>query len=512
MYSYHFDHKSIRFKAFQDIIVKSEIFSFIHQNEIEFYIAQISLTFITISVMSIFSDTNEVVYWKNIVKRLLIDPPARCFRAYFGYSFFSLLGATFCLLFKFNFVLIVFFFNNVISLFNLTRIMISCYYGRDSKKKKIEKEMIKKLEELYTLKLLSNSRKNGNDDLVNKEKQKYDEKYDEIKKSFIDFRFYTNKAFINGEYKIVCENIEEYGIILSHINAVFGDLLFNSEDDYKNWYNATTENSFYQFVKNYCKETNNRIVGKITSQATNTLQKSPLMLYDVLEILCLNSKTEDKNIYRIISYPFLVKINAIRREMDLDIWSYNRIEEYINYGISCDLLSVFFKAYEIYKSAEISNETINEKESKNDRNINDKTEVDTIEYFEKRMKEIHEMTKKQDPFSTLKRETARFISLVLIMPKDDISIFYNLFKRLSFNEILEYYKEDKLLENIKFELIHICERNNIDEKTKDRIQERFRQFYNYCIMHLQKQDKVQELNKKKYDEILETFKNNYLNW
>lgn len=135
------------------------------------FTSQLSLTFITISVMSVLSDKTVTLYWVNLVEDNLISPPYRCFYAYVIYSFTTIVINLFAILFNNYLLFTVFFIINFIVLFLLTYSMLSVYFRPDSKEskairdfKKDENEQnlagrskkMKKLKE-YTLKAHSNN-------------------------------------------------------------------------------------------------------------------------------------------------------------------------------------------------------------------------------------------------------------------------------------------------------------------------------------------------------------------
>ncbi len=102
---------------------------------LEYYAAQLSLTFITISVMSVLSDKSVVVYWQNVAERKLIKPLFGSFAAYTAYSVAATVGAGVGVLTDNATAFAVFFAINVIVLILLTLTMVDVYYGREQKKR-----------------------------------------------------------------------------------------------------------------------------------------------------------------------------------------------------------------------------------------------------------------------------------------------------------------------------------------------------------------------------------------
>jgi len=104
-----------------------------------YYTAQLSLTFITISVMGVLSDKSVIIYWANVSEDRLIRPTFSCFAAYTYYSIGATLGAGLGILLQNHATFILFFALNVGILILLTVSMVDVYYGRDTKKKKLER-------------------------------------------------------------------------------------------------------------------------------------------------------------------------------------------------------------------------------------------------------------------------------------------------------------------------------------------------------------------------------------
>ncbi len=106
-----------------------------------YYAAQLSLTFISISVMSVLSDKSVIIYWANVSEDRLIKPTFSCFAAYTYYSIGATVGAGLGIALDNPPMFVVFFAINVAILILLTFSMIDVYYGRDTKKKKLQREM-----------------------------------------------------------------------------------------------------------------------------------------------------------------------------------------------------------------------------------------------------------------------------------------------------------------------------------------------------------------------------------
>lgn len=104
-----------------------------------YYGAQLSLTFITISVMSVLSDKSVVVYWENIAEAKLIKPLFGSFASYTAYSIVATVGAGISALLGDHLAFLVFFALNIPVLILLTLTMVDVYYGREGKKARLEK-------------------------------------------------------------------------------------------------------------------------------------------------------------------------------------------------------------------------------------------------------------------------------------------------------------------------------------------------------------------------------------
>lgn len=108
-----------------------------------YYTAQLSLTFITISVMTVLSEKNVIIYWENIAESRLIKPTFGCFAAFSWYSIISNIGAAIGVFLKSCTVFSLFFMANILVLILLTNAIIDVYYGKDTKKKKLMQELAK---------------------------------------------------------------------------------------------------------------------------------------------------------------------------------------------------------------------------------------------------------------------------------------------------------------------------------------------------------------------------------
>ena len=112
------------------------------ENGLTLYLSQLSFTFITISVMSVLSDSSVVIYWENIVKKKLIEPEWSCFYSYTTYSFATVLFGGIAALIGLPLVFIIFFVIDIFVLIALTYSMIDVYFRHDDKAQKLENEFL----------------------------------------------------------------------------------------------------------------------------------------------------------------------------------------------------------------------------------------------------------------------------------------------------------------------------------------------------------------------------------
>ena len=108
----------------------------------EAFFGELSLIFITVSVLSILSDNIKVIFWANIVDEQLIKPRFRNFYSYCIYAF-SILAFTFAAALEDKLGLVWIYFSLSLVLMNsLSLIMIDVYYKDEEKKKELQKEYL----------------------------------------------------------------------------------------------------------------------------------------------------------------------------------------------------------------------------------------------------------------------------------------------------------------------------------------------------------------------------------
>ena len=115
-----------------------------------YYTALLSLTFISISVMSVLSDRSVVIYWDNIAEGKLIKPVFGSFAAYTYYSIGAAIGAGISVAARNTVGFITFCLINIFTIIVLTLSMVDVYYDREGKKERKVKELHDDLRD-YTL-------------------------------------------------------------------------------------------------------------------------------------------------------------------------------------------------------------------------------------------------------------------------------------------------------------------------------------------------------------------------
>ena len=119
------------------------ISAYIDANNISNYLSVFSIhittVFLTTGLMSTLGAKEELIYHVDIVKRILLEPVGRSFKALSVYSFLTLFWATAGLVFKASYMVI---FSAVIGVIIVTCLffkMISIYFEREKEKEKIKK-------------------------------------------------------------------------------------------------------------------------------------------------------------------------------------------------------------------------------------------------------------------------------------------------------------------------------------------------------------------------------------
>jgi len=107
-----------------------------------YYTAQLSLTFISISVMSVLSDGSVLIYWVNASEDRLIKPTFTSFAAYTYYSIGATVGSGLAVFAGHAPLFFSFFIADIIILILLTVSIIDVYFGKEKTKKKLRKNLV----------------------------------------------------------------------------------------------------------------------------------------------------------------------------------------------------------------------------------------------------------------------------------------------------------------------------------------------------------------------------------
>ncbi|MBE6960320.1 MAG: hypothetical protein E7448_06325 [Ruminococcaceae bacterium] len=167
---------------------------------LEYYAAILSLTFISISVMSMLSDRTVVIYWENIAEGKLIKPVFGSFAAFTYYSIGAAVGAGICVALNNTAAFLIFCCINIATIILLTYTMVDVYYDRDSKKARRVQELHEDLHDYIWV--AENDGKDENETQASPDKddeQKYTDQ--EIKDMRIGYRRYEEKMIL------LCQNI-----------------------------------------------------------------------------------------------------------------------------------------------------------------------------------------------------------------------------------------------------------------------------------------------------------------
>ena len=169
---------------------KSDFYTKLKDYSKDFLLSQVSMTFISVSVMSVLSENNIIIYWENVVKERLISPMLLCFSSLTIYAFVIMCFSFLSFYLDLASGVFIFFSLAILDLMVLTSVMIRVYYGRERRKKELEKQY-KKMDE--------------RDQLIN-----------------IDIlRAYTIQAYENKEYEKLTENSYFLGKYTSIVKMSF---------------------------------------------------------------------------------------------------------------------------------------------------------------------------------------------------------------------------------------------------------------------------------------------------
>lgn len=110
-------------------------------NVYDVFYAQISTTFILISIISLLSTNTQKVYWDDMMHRKLIKPALLNFTSLTAYLLVSLLVSAYFFIVGSNYILISFSISIVVmSVFTVK--MVGAYFGRDAVKEEMKEEFL----------------------------------------------------------------------------------------------------------------------------------------------------------------------------------------------------------------------------------------------------------------------------------------------------------------------------------------------------------------------------------
>lgn len=183
---------------------------------LDYYTAILSLTFISISVMSVLSDRSIIIYWENIAEAKLITPVFGSFAAYTYYSIGAALAAGVCVALNNTTAFVVFCIINISTIILLTYTMVDVYYDRESKKALREKDLEEDFRDyLWVCKnehlLVKNDKKTNKKSKLSGKKIKLNPKTEKIlnKAKIILIKIYEEEFTPN--YKVTAdENEKDY--------------------------------------------------------------------------------------------------------------------------------------------------------------------------------------------------------------------------------------------------------------------------------------------------------------
>lgn len=145
---------------------------------------QVSVSFIVISVVTVLSQKNSIIYWQDIMSYKLIDPKFTNFNALSSYIFSNLLLAIILIIINSKFVYFSFFIT-VLLIMILSVKMMEVYFSRDKIKTEMEKQYSKEREQ-------------------RKSSQKMLDRYRLHKRLVIQ---YTMQAIDTNDIDVICENL-----------------------------------------------------------------------------------------------------------------------------------------------------------------------------------------------------------------------------------------------------------------------------------------------------------------
>ena len=224
---------------------------------LEYYAALLSLTFISISVMSMLSDRSVVIYWDNIAEGKLIKPIFSSFAAYTYYSIGATIGAGISAVTGNGSAFAVFFLINMFTIIMLTINMVDVYYDREGKKANRVMELQEDLEDYLWL----NDEQDDTEDLTD----------DEFRGKCIGARHYEQKMLL------LCQHISR------------------ARDEHDMVYLEEVYKLFVENIRCFDTPDGRRVAQMLYTESTN--ETWPLVMHSIRDMLdqieALQPKEED---------------------------------------------------------------------------------------------------------------------------------------------------------------------------------------------------------------------------
>lgn len=217
----------------------TEFFEVEQDSARNFYLTQVSTSFIVITIMNVLSDKTNTLYWDDIVESKLVHPPYRNIKSFMRYSFLALLISTLGLISHKTYIVSLSFGINVIILVVLSYKMLDIYFNRERNRQKLirkyyKTEVMAEKEKLL-LKLRENTLLaicNSNSDIVNENIDFYinDCKYSDVYylMNYIDsVNFYFAEKIMEGFAQKTANkinrtsNVEEIQDIMRENNSIY---------------------------------------------------------------------------------------------------------------------------------------------------------------------------------------------------------------------------------------------------------------------------------------------------
>lgn len=119
-----------------------DIFGGALRNELwSLWAAQLSLTFLSISVLSVLSDKDHIIYWKDLVEERLLRPRFRCFAAYTYYSIAVAIVSFVGVIFHCATLFLLAFVINIAILILLTDSILDVYFSKEKHTQKMREQL-----------------------------------------------------------------------------------------------------------------------------------------------------------------------------------------------------------------------------------------------------------------------------------------------------------------------------------------------------------------------------------